>query len=187
MKKVTVTFDYDPEKDSVVNVKCSVDGVEQKKKTTKKAKDVKDENPNATVKREDNKLVLSPKAVELLDATPEDRISVRYEKIDNVHTALIAKEEYFGQEGNGNKLSKSNTVPMRGKANTVLSEFGTDFILYPHKEGVYKMIDSSVTVPSSGKVQVPELKEVELSEIDLDIVVDSTDEYEIDQFDFKID
>ena len=40
MKQVIVTFNFDPETEIVSDVKCVVDGVEKKKKTTKKIKEV---------------------------------------------------------------------------------------------------------------------------------------------------
>ena len=88
----------------------------------------------ATIKVENNRLVLSPESVKALNATVGDRITINYWNIDKETTfPLIGKSELFSDPTNGNKLTKSNTVSYRGTQNKILKEYGSLFKLVPFK------------------------------------------------------
>ena len=88
----------------------------------------------ATIKVENNRLVLSSEAVKALNATVGDRITINYWNIDKETTfPLIGKSELFSDPTNGNKLTKSNTVSYRGTQNKILKEYGSLFKLVPFK------------------------------------------------------
>ena len=88
----------------------------------------------ATIKVENNRLVLSSEAVKALNATVGDRITINYWNINKETTfPLIGKSELFSDPTNGNKLTKSNTVSYRGTQNKILKEYGSLFKLVPFK------------------------------------------------------
>lgn len=88
----------------------------------------------ATIKVENNRLVLSSEAVKALNAIVGDRITINYWNIDKETTfPLIGKSELFSDPTNGNKLTKSNTVSYRGTQNKILKEYGSLFKLVPFK------------------------------------------------------
>ena len=88
----------------------------------------------ATIKVENNRLVLSSEAVQALNATVGDRITINYWNINKETTfPLIGKSELFSDPTNGNKLTKSNTVSYRGTQNKILKEYGSLFKLVPFK------------------------------------------------------
>ena len=88
----------------------------------------------ATIKVENNRLVLSSEAVKALNATVGDRITINYWNINKETTfPLIGKSELFSDPTNGNKLTKSNTVSYRGTQNKILKEYGSLFKLIPFK------------------------------------------------------
>lgn len=156
MKQVIVTFDFDPETEAVSGVKCTVDGVEKKRKTTKKVKDVEEMASSPIITLEPNKIVFNNKAVSDLNIAYEDRIVIKWVKSteDNkTMLPIIGKDSSFGEEGTGNKVTKSNTVTYKGKANTILSDFGTEFTITPYdsEAGIWNLVPTSiVTAPSLG-------------------------------------
>ena len=88
----------------------------------------------ATIKVENNRLVLSSEAVKALNATVGDRITINYWNINKETTfPLIGKSELFSDPTNGNKLTKSNTVSYIGTQNKILKEYGSLFKLVPFK------------------------------------------------------
>ena len=174
MKQVIVTFNYDPETNTVTDVKCSVDGTVAKKKTTKPKSKVSVDSDKIEVIREDNKLVFSPKAAELLELSPDDRVIIEYAKDERKKPfPVIGSDFSFDKEGQGNKLTKSLTVAYRGNANTILSEFGTTFSLQEYKDGLFRLIDSSVVVENEADINLDEViknTEAELITEDEEIV-----------------
>lgn len=178
MKQVIVTFDFDPETDTVTNVKCSVDGSVTKKKTTKSKSKTSIESDIIEIIREDNKLVLSSKAAELLQVSPDDRIIIEYAKDKSKKPIPIIGSDFaFDKEGQGNKLTKSLTVAYRGNANKILSEFGTTFSLEEYKEGLFRLIDSSVIVENDTDINLDEV----IKNNEADLIVEDTEEIEIDE------
>jgi len=76
---------------------------------------------NYDVELLENKLILSPTIISLLNAQVGDRIEIEYIEKDGVIIPIIIKSQA------GNKLTKSNTVSFRGKANVDLASYGTKF------------------------------------------------------------
>ena len=181
MKQVIVTFNYDPETDVVSDVKCSVDGIEKKKKTTKAKKDVVAElEAEAIITLESNKLVFNNKAVSDLKIAYEDRIIIKWVAEGKKMVPIIGKDISFDEEGAGNKVTKSNTVTYKGNANTILSEYGTEFSLKPYKDEIWNLVPiklggtiSKPTVELDDVVKQAELLEPELlTETDETITID---------------
>ena len=89
----------------------------------------------------ENKLMLSQEAVDLLEASPGDRISINYVQVTNQETfPVVGKSEVFGDPNAGNKLTKSHTVSFRGVQRTMLNQFGDNFGLQLYKNKMYKLI-----------------------------------------------
>ena len=184
IKQVSVTFEYDTEEDVVSNVHAFVDGVEKKKKTTKKATTTKDIvlEEEALVVREANKLVFNNKCVQEMELTPENRVIIKYEKIEKTRFPIIGTDLSWDQEGSGNKVTKTNTVTYRGSANTILAEFGTTFKIEEHKPGLWKLI-------SKDPVSAPKTYDEALSQaenVEIDILTLDDDTTEIDELTFKL-
>jgi hypothetical protein len=177
---LSVIINYDTEKDEIISYLTTLNGVQEKKTTTTTRKSSKKNTlEGLCVVREDNKLILSEELVKELKAQPEDKIVIQYERDQESKTVfpVIALESTLNN-GGGNKLTKSNTVAYRGKANNTLSEFGTNFEVKFHKEGIYKLIgDSNIS------------KDIEIAqavkEVDLGIDVISDEVVEIEDMDFN--
>lgn len=143
MKQVIVTFNYDPVTDTVSDVQCSIDGVEKKRKTTRKVKDVVEEMSSiALVTLEPNKLVFNNKAVADMGLEYEDRIVIKWEKRGKQMIPIIGKDLAFNEEGTGNKVTKANTITYKGKANLVLADYGTEFTLSQIGEGIWELVSN---------------------------------------------
>lgn len=161
--KMLIEFDFDPETGDYTPISREI--IEEGAATPKKAKSVMkdDGSTEPMVILEENKLVLNSKAVEVLGAEWEDRISVIYQKHEDKLVPVIGKDEVFGCKS-GNKLTKSKTVSCRGKANTKLAEHGTEFKLIPLNNDTFIM-DGGVDIPyveDSKKKRVdPKIKVVE--------------------------
>jgi hypothetical protein len=157
--KMLIEFDFDPETGEYTPISRTI--VNDDTKKPKSA--IKDDgSTEPMVILEDNKLVLNSKAVELLGAEWEDRISIIYQKHENNLVPVIGKDEIFGCKS-GNKLTKSKTVSCRGKANTELSKYGSEFKLISLNNGTFIM-DGGVKVPyieTTKKKQDPKIKVVE--------------------------
>ena len=184
MKQVVVTFNFDPETELVSDVRCVVDGIEKKKKTTKKVKEVIEEMASEPIiTLEPNKLVFNNKAIADMDIKYEDRIVIKWEKIDGKMTPIIGKDIAFDEEGTGNKVTKSNTITYKGKANDILADLGTEFNILEKEEGIWRLVPKGATINS-----VPKLEEVyeEAEETEADLLVDTDDVTEIDDLQFKL-
>lgn len=161
--KMLIEFDFDPETGDYTPISREI--IEEGAATPKKAKSVMkdDGSTEPIVILEENKLVLNSKAIEVLGAEWEDRISVIYQKHEDKLVPVIGKDEVFGCKS-GNKLTKSKTVSCRGKANTKLAEHGTEFKLIPLNNDTFIM-DGGVDIPyveDSKKKRVdPKIKVVE--------------------------
>lgn len=73
------------------------------------------------LKIDNNKLILSPELVMLLQASPGDKISIEYSIKDDILVPVILKND------RGNILTKSNTIAFKGKQKETLLQFGTEF------------------------------------------------------------
>jgi len=84
---------------------------------------------------EDNKLVLTPNAINQLGAVAGDRISVNYWTVDNETTyPIISKSEIFTEGADGNKLTKKGTISFKGQQRTSLLKFGSAFTFSEFKD-----------------------------------------------------
>lgn len=190
IKSVIVTFDFDTETELVSNVLCNVDGVEKKKRTTKsKAKVEEEMAAEPLITREETKLVFNNKAVACMELEHEDRIIIKWEKIEGTKNLfpIIGKDLAFDEEGAGNKVTKANTIGFKGKQNVVLAELGSVFTISPYvtnayPEGVWKLI--STTNPTTCKTLEDTIKAVE--KIEADIITDADENIEIDEIKFTL-
>jgi hypothetical protein len=189
IKEIIVTFQYDSETDTVTNVKCTAGGVEEKKKrTTKKKEDIVAElEDTALITLESSKLAFNNKAVADMNLKYEDRVIIKWEQKDKTLFPIIGKDTSFDEEGNGNKVTKTNTVGYKGKQNVVLAEMGDQFTIEPYvtkgyPEGVWRLL--STTSTTTFKTLEETIKASEKEE--LDIIVEDGDESEITEMTFKL-
>lgn len=93
------------------------------------------------VEVKENKLVLSPKAVSLLQCVCSDRISINYIQNGNELTfPVIGKSSVFADQDSGNRLTKSNTVSFRGFQRDLLLKYGTIFILEEFRDNIFRLV-----------------------------------------------
>lgn len=124
-----ISFDFDETTKTVSNVKVS---------TVAKPIIPPDEAPTVLV--EENKLVFSNKALELLTASAGDRIAINYIQVDNKTTfPIIAKSTAVFDINVGNKLTKTNTVSYKGSQRDILLLHGDKFELETYKPGIFKL------------------------------------------------
>lgn len=184
IKNVIVTFDFDPATESVTNVQCSVDGVEKKKRTTRKKSEVEEElaaTPLITV--EPNKLIFNNKAVADMQLEYEDRIVIKWEPVapkSKSMIPIIGKDIAFDEEGSGNKVTKSFTVGYKGKQNAILADLDTSFTIEPYKEGIWKLI------PTKDPSSVKTIKEaITISEKVEPMLITEDEEESIEEIKFQ--
>ena len=140
--KMEIEFWYDPVNDTYEPISSKkIDTTKTESIRSRKSKSVIS-NDEALLVLYDNKYEFNELAIELLDISPDDKISIKYQKINKVITPVIGKDDTFGTKG-GNKLTKSNTVSFRGKNNDKLSEFGSEFRLISIDDsGIFKLIST---------------------------------------------
>lgn len=93
------------------------------------------------VEVKENKLVLSPKAISMLQSVHGDRISVNYVQDGNELTfPIIGKSSVFADQDSGNRLTKSNTVSFRGFQRDLLLKYGNIFILKEFRDNIFRLI-----------------------------------------------
>ena len=156
--------------------------------TPKRSKSKKDQD---TIVLEDNKLVLTQKLLDIINAEPGDRLLVSFKEENGIYFPVIAKSEVFADPESGNKLTKSLTVSCRGNANDILSKYGDTFTVTPWKghEGLFVLIGNKDRVEEPiQKDENINIKEDENSEEDLplDTKLDNDEAYEIDDISFEI-
>ena len=144
------------------------------------------ENPNPILTLEENKYCLTTGAVDLLGVEPGDKIDIKFQKIGKQTIPVIGSDEVFGTKG-GNKLTKTNTVSCRGKANEELSAFGTEFELeaHPNKAGLFILRGENTPNVTPKKEATPEPED----DLDIEDVVndEEDDTLEISDEDFNWD
>lgn len=180
MVKVQVTFNFDPETETVTDVLCSVGEATSKTTTTKKStvKKAGKALEGLTIVREEGKLVLSPELIDLLEPVDDEiRVSIRYEKIDGATITPFFGTDASFKVKNGNKVTKSGTVAYRGKANEVLAEFGERFDLVEYKPGIYQLIGDKEYVPKDIPVEkaIKKVKDIEVSGNESTVLTEITD------------
>ena len=123
-----ISFDFDIESRAVTNVKVV---------------DVPPKYDNINlpvVEVEDSRLIISPKAIELMSVKYGDRIAVNYiQKNNEITIPVIGKAEAFADPNAGNKVSKNNTVSFKGTQKTILTKYGQLFKIKEYKPGMFRM------------------------------------------------
>jgi hypothetical protein len=184
MKRINavLNFDYDPETDTISNITVVSEGsISEIKKTRKSTKKVKDDSNLPMVTREENKLVLNSKLIELLGLVHEDRVGLAYKKIGKINYPVLGKAETFGDKASGNKLTKTNTVAFRGNNNIVLAEYGTTFDVELCDEGYVKLIP--LDKPMKEDLTVQEA----VKTISMEIITEDDTDYELEDEAFKFE
>lgn len=182
--KMEIEFWYDPVNDTYEPISSKkIDTTKTESIRSRKSKSVIS-NDEALLVLYDNKYEFNELAIELLDISPDDKISIKYQKINKVITPVIGKDDTFGTKG-GNKLTKSNTVSFRGKNNDKLSEFGSEFRLVEIDDsGVFKLIsttgnDITYTVKDNN-INIKESDDFDLSALDDDFNITESDSENLD-------
>lgn len=152
-----ISFDFDEVTQKVTNLKV-----------TSLSKVNLDEG-EPLVQLMDNKLKLTPKAIEMIGAQVGDRIQVNYWTENNHNTfPLIGRSEFFTDKEEGSKLTKSNTVSFRGNKNTVLKVYGELFKLEEFKDNMFRLVKVE-TENEATESEQKELEDLNSSEIDEEI------------------
>ena len=189
--KLTVTTEWlDEETGEIIKETRELkdDTIKKPRASSSSSKSKIQENPNPILTLEDNKYILTTGAVELLGVEAGDKIDIKFQKVGKQTIPVIGADEVFGTKG-GNKLTKTNTVSCRGKANDELSAFGTEFTLeaHPNKEGLFILRgeNTPAVTPAVEKKPEPE-DEDEIDDVEDDLENEEEDDLEIsdDDFDF---
>lgn len=180
IKSFTFSFDFDTETETVTNIK-HISSVEKKKTTTKRKVDIEDNSSEPKIVLESNKLVFNNKAIEMLDIEYGDRVVVKWTNVDKKMIPIIGKDISFDEEGSGNKVTKSNTISYRGKANEALANVGSDFTLKEFEKDIWILhsLDEKESVDIAELVE----KAIETEPI---IIIDGEDTVEIEELTFKL-
>ena len=134
--------------------------------------------------------------------TAGDKIDIKYQIIGNVNYPIIGASTAW-KSASGNKLTKSNTVSYRGKANEMLLTFGDEFHFTPWTghDGLFILIgnkevivDPNIEPKTDNSTEVdkpidePTEEPVEEDDMSLDDFLndsESQDNYELSNFKFK--
>ena len=175
IKQISVTFEFNPDTETVSNLKCIVDGIE-KKKTRKKSEVVEELASEALATLDEKKLSFNNKAIADMGIEPGNRLDIVWEsnkKTKTMTPTIVVSDE----DGTGNKLTKSGTIAFKGKQNAVLADLGTEFRIEAYKEGVFKMVPTKASI-----VSVATLEEAieDADEINADLITDEEDTLELD-------
>ena len=185
IKQISITFDFNTETEEVSNIKTVGSTEKKTRTTTKKVKDVVEKMANeALITLEPNKLIFNSKAVSDMEIEYEDRIVIKWEKEGKKMTPIIGKDIAFDEEGTGNKVTKSNSIAYKGKANTVLAELGTEFTIEPLREGVWKLLSTTGGTNEDTSTLEEAIEQAE--EVEPELLVDTDENNEIDELQFKL-
>lgn len=186
LRAVTITFDIETETGEVTNVKTQVEGqVKRTTSTRKKQEVVRELEDVALVTREENRLVFNNRIFDEMKLEAGQRIVIKYIPVTgDKMIPLIGTDISFEEEGAGNKLTKSQTISYKGNQNEVLAEFGTEFTIKPHEDGIWKLISSTDKSGEATEESIEEIIEV-ATDIPADIITETDDEYELDEFTFN--
>lgn len=118
----------------------------------------------------DNKLKLSKSAIEKLNVSADDRVTVNYinEGIGK-SSPVIGKAEVFTDGLDGNRVAKAGTVAFRGEKRTTLLQFGSNFNLEEYKDGIWKLIPVKENPTDDLIQEQEELAELDSKELDKEI------------------
>lgn len=178
---LNLTLDYNPETGA-----CTVLKTEQAKSQTKVVANNDTAEPQIVL--DANKYILNQAAANLMGVKWEDRLEIKYQKVQGVIYPVVGTDNAFGTPGSGNKLTKGLTVSCRGKANEMLARYGHTFTLSEMKssEGVFVLIGDA---PEQIEI-IPdeiEVKEDEDDIVDLPLDTELEDAEKIDELSFTLD
>lgn len=180
--KMLLTLDFDPATGEYKSLKQEIIKDEVK---TRVVKEEVQETSEPQITLDPNKYILNKAAAQLMGVAWEDRISIKYQKIDGITFPVIGTDEAFGTKG-GNKLTKGLSVSCRGKANDMLRQYGDTFTVTKMKG----QDDLFVLVGNAERPEVDniEVKEDENDNIDLPLDTEIEDESakEIDPLTFEL-
>lgn len=187
--KMLITFDYNPDTNEFTPIKKELVKDETPKKATVKPQVEESGDPQVTL--ESNKYILNQAAATLMGVEWEDRISVKYQKVDGLLFPVIGKDEAFGT-GGGNKVTKSLTVSCRGNANEKLSKYGNVFTVTKLKDkaGLFVLVGNAERPEETEQDEVKVPVEIDVDNIDLpldaSIGSEQGDTFEITEDTFEI-
>jgi len=150
-----IIIDFDSINQEVVSVTV---GDSVKTPTKPKGKKQIEINEKLQVTLDTNKLLLTPKLIELLKVKEGDRLVIRYKDDGVFIVPFLAPAKVFNEEGNGNKLTKASTVSFRGDQRDSLLKHGTIFNVKDMGDGSVKLIGES-EIKGSVPVVTPETLE----------------------------
>lgn len=178
---LNLTLDYNPETGT-----CTVVKTEQVKSSAKVVANNDTAEPQIIL--DANKYILNQAAANLMGVKWEDRLEIKYQKVQGVIYPVIGTDEAFGTK-TGNKLTKTLTVSCRGKANEMLARYGRTFTVSEMKgqTGLFVLIGDNP--PVEEKIDEIEVKEDEDDIVDLPLDTEIEDENaeKIDEFSFTLD
>ena len=176
-KKISITFEYDPDTDTIKNLKCDAEGLVKKTRAKKEPIQEEDEDADPLVTLEENKLIINKKAQEEMGINVGDRVLIIWNKVGKLLLPFIGTDEMFEQDG-GNKLTKAGTVSYRGAQNVVLAEYGTEFTI-KLEGGKWRLVPLNPVIKEETEAD-KNFENYEPIE-----VTDGDDNYEIDSENFK--
>ncbi len=178
-QQFTITYEREVDVDTGEIIKTTIIGSSdikpEKKKSVKK-----DQDTEAKVYLEDNKLKLNSLAVEMLNVSPGDRIDIQY---TDTHP-IIGKSESFGNPEGGTKLTKTCTLSFRGKKSEVLQKFGTEFKIVDRNGQFILDNGKEITNDFNGDENV-NVEDTDL-DLNLDDFIDDTDAKEVKSSIFQL-
>lgn len=174
---LNLTLDYNPETGA-----CTV------VKTEKSQPKVVANNDTAEpqIILDANKYILNQAAANLMGVKWEDRLEVKYQKVQGVIYPVIGTDETFGTK-TGNKLTKTLTVSCRGKANEMLARYGRIFTVSEMKgeKGLFVLIGDNPPVEAE-EIEVKE-DEDDIVDLPLDTEIEDENAKKIDDLVFTLD
>lgn len=115
----------------------------------------------ATISVEQNKIVFSKDAIKALNVSTGDRIAINYWTVNSEETfPLIGNSELFST-GDGNRLTKSNTMSFRGAQKDILLRYGAFFKLEPFKN-FFKLVKIEDTTTCTLEEEENDLKNLDI-------------------------
>ena len=133
-----------------------------------------------------NKYILNQAAANLMGVKWEDRLEIKYQKVQGVIYPVIGTDETFGTK-TGNKLTKTLTVSCRGKANEMLARYGRIFTVSEMKgeKGLFVLIGDNPPVEAE-EIEVKE-DEHDIVDLPLDTEIEDENAKKIDDLVFTLD
>lgn len=182
-----LTFDYNPETNEYTPIKQEVVKEKASRVTTQAEKAVDSAEPQLTL--EENKYVLNQAAANLMGVAWEDRLSIKYQKIEGLTFPVIGTDEAFGTKG-GNKVTKGLSVICRGKSRELLAKYGDTFTITEMKgqSGLFVLVGNydRPEEAETTKADNIEIKEDKNEDLPLDASLDDSNTTEIVNFDFEL-